>query len=90
MILTEEQWNNFKVLFEKVHKGYLKRLKEKIPSITPAEVRFMALAKLQLDAKEMGVSLGISANAVRNTWYRLRKKVGFTDTEHWDKLVEII
>ncbi|MFY8127658.1 MAG: helix-turn-helix transcriptional regulator [Chitinophagaceae bacterium] len=89
-ILTDEQWQNFKELFDTVHHGFIQRLKEKIPEISPAEIRFLALAKLQLSTKEMASSLGVSANAIRNIWYRLRKKISFTDTDNWKTLVEEI
>lgn len=82
-LLTEEQWVSFKLLFEKVHAGYLQRLKEKIPSISPAEIRFMALAKLKLDSKEMASSLGVSPNAIRNVWFRLRKKIDLPEEVTW-------
>ena len=89
-LVTEEQWANFKALFDKVHVGYLQRLKEKIPGISPAEIRFMALAKLQLSTREMATSLGVSVNAVRNVWFRLRKKVDLPDDATWHDLVKQI
>jgi len=73
-ILTDEEWDKFRGLFEKVHGGYLQRLKEKLPELSPAETRFMTLAKLQLSNKEMAATLGVSNQAIRTTWYRLRKK----------------
>ncbi|MFN8357652.1 MAG: hypothetical protein U0Y10_24550 [Spirosomataceae bacterium] len=89
-LLTEEQWVSFKALFEQVHTGYLQRLKEKIPGISPAEIRFMALAKLKLDTREMASSLGVSVNAVRNVWFRLRKKINLPEDATWHDLVDKI
>ena len=89
-LLTEEQWVGFKELFDKVHTGYLQRLKEKIPGISPAEIRFMALAKLKLDTREMASSLGVSVNAVRNVWFRLRKKINLPEDATWHDLVDNI
>jgi DNA-binding transcriptional regulator YiaG len=87
-LLTEEQWINFKTLFDKVHAGYLQRLKEKIPGISPAEIRLMALAKLKLDTKEMASSLGVSTNAVRNVWFRLKKKIDLPEDATWNDLAD--
>lgn len=87
-ILTEEQWKEFKDLFEKVHTGFFNRLREKYPGLTPAETRFFALAKLKLTNKEMAASLGISTHAVRTIWYRLRKKLNLPEEESWEGLVE--
>lgn len=89
-LLTDEQWENFKNLFDKVHVGFLHQLREKIPGISPAEVRCMALAKLRLDNKEMAFSLGISVNAVRNVWYRLRKKIDLPEDATWGDIVDMI
>lgn len=89
-LLTEEQWVSFKLLFEKVHEGYLQRLKDKIPGISPAEIRLMALAKLKLDSKEMASSLGVSPNAVRNVWFRLRKKIELPEDVTWNEFADNI
>jgi tetratricopeptide (TPR) repeat protein len=89
-LLTEEQWLSFKDIFEQVHTGYFQRLKEKIPSISPAETRFMALAKLQLNTREMASSLGVSVNAVRNVWFRLRKKIDLPEDATWHDLADYI
>jgi hypothetical protein len=89
-LLTDEAWDEFAALFEKVHGGYLNRLKHKIPNITPAEIRFMALAKLNLSNKDMAASLGVGPNAIRNIWYRLRKKMDESAVETVEELVETI
>jgi hypothetical protein len=89
-ILTDEQWEHFRQLFEKVHTGYLYRVKEKIPGLTPAEVRLMALVKLQFSTKEMAAVLGISPNSVRSTWSRLRKKLNLPEEGTMEELLEII
>lgn len=90
ILLTDEQWTEFKELFEKVHLGFFNRLREKFPGLTPAETRFFALAKLKLTTKEMAASQGISPHAVRTIWYRLRKKLNLPDEESWEGLVEKI
>jgi Tfp pilus assembly protein PilF/DNA-binding CsgD family transcriptional regulator len=78
-ILTEEQWEEFREIFETVHSGYLQRLKVKVPGLSPAETRFMVLNKLELTNKEMAAMLGVSAEAIRQTRHRLRKKL---ETSH--------
>jgi DNA-binding CsgD family transcriptional regulator len=74
-ILTDADWEYFRRLFEKVHTGFLSRLKEKIPGLTPAETRFIALSKLDLSAKEMAAMLGIGTDAIRQYRSRLKKKL---------------
>lgn len=89
-ILTDEEWEEFKLLFEQVHAGFLFRLKEKLPELTPAETRFVALSKLKLDNKEMANALGIGASGMRNYRYRLRKKLNLAEEDGLEKLVETI
>lgn len=74
-ILTQDDWDYFKKLFGKVHGDYLRRLREKFPELTQAEIRFIALTKLGLGYPEMSATLGISSHAVRTTKYRLLKKI---------------
>lgn len=74
-LLTDENWIEFKQLFEQVHPGYIGRLKGVHPNLTPAQVRFMVLVKLQFSRKEMANILGISPQSLRVTWYRIRKKL---------------
>lgn len=90
IILTEEQWMEFKELFEEVHGDFLDRLKQKLPDLTQAEVRYMALSKLQLNNKEMAGMLGIGASGMRNYKYRLRKKLDISNDDEFQQLLESI
>jgi tetratricopeptide (TPR) repeat protein/DNA-binding CsgD family transcriptional regulator len=90
ILLTDEQWNEFKATFEKVHPGFLTRLKTQLPDLTPAETRFVVLSKLNLSAREMAGMLGITPPAVRASKYRLLKKLGFDDDAQLDSLIERI
>jgi len=74
-ILTEDEWEHFRQLFEQVHSGFLRRLKEKYPNISNAGIRFLTLAKLGFSTKEMAGSLGVSPQSIRTNWYRIRKTV---------------
>jgi hypothetical protein len=89
-ILTEADWNTFRGLFEKVYPGFFIRLKEKIPDISPAEIRLLALTKLQLSTKEMAGMLGIGYDAIKKTRQRLRKKINLPEEGSLDELVEMI
>lgn len=90
ILLTDEQWETFKNDFEKVHKGYIIRLREKIPDITPAETRFFVLSKLRLSNKEMAGMLGISTQAIRVMKHRLMKKLQIEEDADLDKMIQSI
>jgi len=74
-ILTEDDWNKFKSLFEKIYPGFFINLKEKFPDITLAEQRMAALTRLQLTPKQMASMLGISVDSVHKTRQRLRQRL---------------
>ena len=74
-ILTEEDWNKFKTLFEKIYPGFFINLKEKFPDITLAEQRMAALTRLQITPKQMASMLGISVDSVHKTRQRLRQRL---------------
>ncbi len=89
-ILTDDDWDGFRKSFEKVHSGFLERLKIALPDLSPAETRFMALAKLNLSNKEMASMLGVSVDAMRTTRYRLRKKLNLSEEGSIEELINTI
>lgn len=74
-ILTEDDWLRFRTVFEKAFPGFIEEQKTRQPDITPAELRYLALEKLQLNTHEMARMLGVSDNSVRQTRARLRRRI---------------
>jgi DNA-binding CsgD family transcriptional regulator len=89
-IITSQDWDNFKILFEKVHSGYLHNLRQKLPELSPVEMRYMALAKLNFSNKEMAFSMGVSPESIRVTLHRLRKKLNLPEDTTIEDLVASI
>jgi len=89
-ILTEDDWLQFKSLFEQVHGGFLYRLREKYPNFSPAEIRFISLTKLNFSTKEMATALGVSSQSIRTNWYRIRKKLDLPESMTVNELVKTI
>jgi len=85
-LLTDKDWIEFKRLFEQVHPGYIRRLKEAHPGLTASQIRYMVLTKLKFSRKEMAAILGISPESLRVTWYRIRKKLDLPKDTQADKL----
>jgi DNA-binding CsgD family transcriptional regulator len=90
IILTGKDWGHFRNLFEQVYPGWLQRLTEKVPGISPSETRIMALARLSFSNKEMSAALGVTPQAIRVTWHRLRKKLNLSEDETIEELVNRI
>src|SRR5690606_1664967 len=89
-ILTDEDWINFQNNFDMVFSDFRILLKQKIPTITASEMRYLMLSKLHLSHKEMARALGISDAAIRVTWNRVRKKFnGTLEDTPWDLIERV-
>jgi hypothetical protein len=86
-ILTEEDWESFKLAFEGVHPGFFGKLRCHYPDITVSELRLAALIKLKLSLKESAAMLGISPESVKKSRYRLKKKLAVPDSENVDEFI---
>ena len=73
-ILKDEDWHEFKLIFEKVYPNFIHELKQESEDITPAEIRLLVLEKLNFSQDAMANNLGVSKQAIYQTKYRLRKK----------------
>ena len=88
LILNEEDWVQFKTLFDSVYPGFFLSLRNKVPEITQAEQRMAALSKLKLTAREAANLLGISPNTVYTTRRRLRQRLGLEQDSDLDGFFE--
>jgi len=89
-ILTDDEWNDFRELFEQVHSGFMFRLRKKVPDLTPAETRFIVLSKLLFSYKEMSAILGVSTVTLRSLKSRLIKKLPIEGDTDFESFVETI
>lgn len=71
----DEQWEQFKLHFESVHKGFFERLLQHFPKLTPNELKLCAYLRMNLSTKEIAQMLNISPESVTTKRYRLRKKL---------------
>ena len=77
----------FKAYFEKAYPGYMRRLRSAFPTLSDAEERLFLFIKLNLNRKEVAAMLGISADSVKKTRYRLRKRLLLTEEGDLDGYV---
>jgi hypothetical protein len=89
-ILTEDDWREFRQLFDKVYPGFFIRLKDKMPDLSPADIRLLALTKLQISTRDMAAMLGIGPDAIKKSRQRLRKKINLPEEGTLDELAEMI
>ena len=71
----DKNWEDFKLHFEEVHKGFYKTLNEKHPNLSANDLKVCALTRLNMNIKETASVLGISPESAKTARYRLRKKL---------------
>jgi hypothetical protein len=86
-ILTDEDWERFQQMFEKVHPGFFNQLKKINTEITAAELRLAALIKLNISNKQMAAMQGISADSIRKSKHRLRQRLNITVEDGLEEFV---
>lgn len=86
-VTDENTWNAFKDAFDKADNDFIKKMKEKHPTLTPNDLRLCAYLRLNLSSKEIAPLLNISVRSIEIKRYRLRKKM---DLSHEQGLVEYI
>jgi len=73
---SEGEWTLFEQQFDIHHPGFIRKLLERSPTLTPAELRVCSLLRINLATKEIASLLNVSSRAVEGHRYHLRKKLG--------------
>ncbi len=77
---SEDDWLVFRENFDRIHEHFFRNLKTTYPSLTPTDLKFCALLRLNLNSKEIADLLNITLKGVEIARYRLRKKLGLEST----------
>ncbi|PKP49521.1 MAG: hypothetical protein CVT94_04985 [Bacteroidetes bacterium HGW-Bacteroidetes-11] len=70
----------FSTRFQEVHEGFYESLLKKYPDLTQNELKLCAFLKLNMSSKDISELTGQSIFALENARYRLRKKLGITNS----------
>jgi predicted transcriptional regulator len=87
VLLTENDWQQFKTTFDSVYPHFFTTLKASYSEITNAELRMASLIKLNFDTRHIASMLGISQDSVHKTRYRLRKRINDSGTASLEELI---
>jgi DNA-binding response OmpR family regulator len=71
----QKNWEEFEILFEKVHKSFYDKLSEKFPDISANERKLCAFIKLNMNTKDISAITFQSEETLKKAKYRLRKKL---------------
>lgn len=89
-ILTDTDWTDFQINFDKNYPYFSAKVRELYPQITSSELRYLMLSKINLDHKQMANALGVSTDAIRVTWNRVKKKTQSSINQTPDLLIKEI
>lgn len=86
----ENQWEQFRVRFESVHKSFFDLLHKHCPSLTQNDLQMCAYIKLNLATKEIARLMNIAPESVNTNRYRLRKKLQLKDGQTLDEFIHLL
>lgn len=79
---NDKSWKDLEKHIKNVHFDFLKRLKEKYPTISPRELDLSTYLLMNMSTKEIAEIMNISIGGVELARYRLRKKLGLNKKEN--------
>lgn len=88
--LVNYNWDEFQLVFEKVHDGFYNNLLERFPNITPNEKRLCALLKLGMSSKDISAITHQSVHSIVIARSRLRKKLGLKKDQNLTFFIDSI
>jgi DNA-binding CsgD family transcriptional regulator len=88
-IMTDQNWNDFKKLFSKVHPGFFINISKQYPHLSATDTRLLALITLGLNNAEMANMLGITVEGIKKAKQRLRKKIDIQAIEAIESIKKI-
>lgn len=75
-LITDEKWQEFKLLLAKEFPNLLQDIQAKFPDITESNLRVIVLMKMGLNNREVANVLGVTPDAIKKSMQRLKKKLG--------------
>lgn len=87
---SDADWDQFAARFDHLNSNFLKILKEKVPSLTPTDLKLCAYLKMNLSSKEIAQLMSITVRGVEVNRYRLRKKLNISsETNLFNHLISL-
>ena len=84
---VENQWEQFRVHFESIHKSFFVKLREANSGFTQTDLQLCAYIKLNMGTKEIARLMNITPESVNTHRYRLRKKITLKTEETLDEFI---
>lgn len=75
----EEFWDIYHKNFDLIHKNFFRNLRKQYPNLTPNDLRFCALLRLNLSTKDIAQFTNLTVRGIETARYRLRKKLAIPE-----------
>ena len=67
-------WDTFEKNFDLIHENFFRNLRREFPSLTPSDLKFCALLRMNMSTKEISRFTNLTVRGVETARYRIRKK----------------
>ena len=74
-----EFWNMYQKNFDLIHEHFFRNLRERYPQLTPSDLKFCGLLRLNLSTKDIAKFTNLTVRGVEAARYRLRKKLALPE-----------
>lgn len=73
---NNEFWEIFHNNFDLIHENFFRNLRKQFPSLTPIDMKFCALLRLNMSTKDIAQFTHLTVRGVETARYRLRRRLG--------------
>ncbi len=74
-----EFWGMYQNNFDLIHEHFFRNLRERYPQLTPSDLKFCGLLRLNLSTKDIAKFTNLTVRGVEAARYRLRKKLALPE-----------
>lgn len=79
----DDNWERFAAIFTDMRPGFIDKLKQKYPQLTPGDIRLCCLLDMELETKHIAQLLNIRPESVKKHRQRLRAKFALGPDVKW-------
>lgn len=79
--LSDKDWEHLSQLADRVYDGFTRRLTERFPSLTPADLQLCLLMRLRFTNAQVATLIAVSPASVSQQKFRLKKRLAQEDGE---------
>ncbi|WP_066220888.1 hypothetical protein [Formosa haliotis] len=90
LMFSDDNWQEFEMLFNNIHKNFYAQLLIKHPSLTKSEQYYCALIKLHMNSEQVCNTLNITREGLKKKRYRLKRKLDLKNTESIESYISKI